>query len=75
MIKNDKFSDIICWTKNGEGFIVKKVKEFSESILPIYFRHSNYTSFVRQVLCRLFSLTCMTFTKPASKTTKTPSKT
>jgi hypothetical protein len=24
--KNPKYSDIICWTKNGEGFVVKKVK-------------------------------------------------
>ena len=48
--QNPKYSDIICWTKNGEGFIVKKVKEFAENILPTHFRHSNYTSFVRQVL-------------------------
>ena len=27
--QNPKYSDIICWTKNGEGFIVKKVKEFA----------------------------------------------
>lgn len=24
--QNSKYSDIICWTKNGEGFVVKKVK-------------------------------------------------
>ena len=49
ILENNKFSDIISWTKNGEGFIVKKVKEFSDTVLPVYFRHNNYTSFVRQL--------------------------
>ncbi len=48
-IQNNKYFDIISWTKNGEGFIVKKTREFAENILPIHFRHNNYTSFVRQV--------------------------
>lgn len=49
ILENEKYCEIICWTKNGEGFIVKKVKEFAENVLPIFFRHSNYTSFVRQL--------------------------
>lgn len=73
--KNQKYSDIICWTKSGEGFVVKKVKEFAENILPTHFRHSNYTSFVRQVILVLFSWTCMIFIKLAKRTNKTHSKT
>lgn len=49
MMQNSSYQDIISWTKNGEGFVVKKVKEFSERILPLHFRHNNYSSFVRQV--------------------------
>lgn len=50
LIQNQSYSDIVCWTKNGEGFVVKKIKNFAEMILPSHFRHSNYTSFVRQVM-------------------------
>lgn len=73
-MQNEKYEDIICWTRSGEGFIVKKVKEFADTVLPIFFRHSNYTSFVRQVLLSLGSSTCMTFIRRVSKITRTHSK-
>jgi heat shock transcription factor 1 len=34
---------------NGKAFAVKKVAEFSLEILPRYFKHSNFASFVRQL--------------------------
>lgn len=42
-------SDIIIWGELGNNFYVKNIKEFEEKILPIYFRHKNFASFVRQL--------------------------
>ena len=39
----------ICWSQDGRAILIKNPKEFAEDLLPIYFKHSNYSSFVRQV--------------------------
>ena len=41
---------MICWEKDGVGFVVKDVVAFTREILPKYFRHGNFSSFVRQVV-------------------------
>eukprot|EP00568_Trieres_chinensis_P006663 CAMPEP_0183294098 /NCGR_PEP_ID=MMETSP0160_2-20130417/2550_1 /TAXON_ID=2839 ORGANISM="Odontella Sinensis, Strain Grunow 1884" /NCGR_SAMPLE_ID=MMETSP0160_2 /ASSEMBLY_ACC=CAM_ASM_000250 /LENGTH=323 /DNA_ID=CAMNT_0025455341 /DNA_START=89 /DNA_END=1060 /DNA_ORIENTATION=+ len=41
--------DIISWSPHGKAWRVYKPKAFEEKILPMYFRHSQYTSFMRQV--------------------------
>lgn len=40
---------MISWEKDGIGFVVKDVVAFTKEILPKYFRHGNFSSFVRQV--------------------------
>ena len=47
LLKNPQYEDIICWNDEGNAFIVKNVNEFSLKILPKYFKHSNFASFVR----------------------------
>jgi hypothetical protein len=42
-------SHIISWNEDGTAFVVRRVNEFSEVILPKYFKHSNFASFVRQL--------------------------
>lgn len=49
ILENPTFSDIISWNKEGNAFIVKKINDFSEKILPKYFKHNNFASFVRQL--------------------------
>ncbi|OZA41539.1 MAG: hypothetical protein B7X84_07780 [Alphaproteobacteria bacterium 17-39-52] len=48
-MKNQDNKKIICWDKDDIGFIVIDVVSFTKEILPKYFRHSNFSSFVRQV--------------------------
>lgn len=39
----------VAWTSDGMGFTINNVPDFTEHILPRYFKHSNFASFVRQL--------------------------
>lgn len=41
--------DIATWSDKGDNFVVKNIEKFSSSILPQYFKHSNFSSFARQL--------------------------
>lgn len=52
------------WAPSGVGFIVTNEDLFSKTVLPKYFKHSNYSSFVRQVtILLIYSWTCIIFIK------------
>ncbi|KAH6887328.1 HSF-type DNA-binding-domain-containing protein [Coprinopsis sp. MPI-PUGE-AT-0042] len=40
---------IVSWGPKGDCFVVKSVNEFSKTILPRLYNHSNFASFVRQL--------------------------
>ncbi|GAB9468330.1 Hsftype dnabinding [Globisporangium polare] len=40
---------VACWSENGESFIIKLPREFAKTMLPRYFKHNNFSSFVRQL--------------------------
>lgn len=35
--------------KEGDGVVINKPDQFAKVVLPKYYKHSNYQSFVRQV--------------------------
>jgi hypothetical protein len=37
------------WGKNGNSIIITKIDTFSKTVIPKYFKHSNFQSFVRQL--------------------------
>ena len=41
--------EIATWSRNGDNFIIKNVDKFASSVLPQYFKHSNFSSFARQL--------------------------
>nr|GMD99903.1 heat stress transcription factor B-2B [Ipomoea batatas] len=40
---------LILWNEDGTAFIVWKPAEFATELLPKYFKHNNFSSFVRQL--------------------------
>ena len=49
MLNNTMYSEYVAWSEDGKKVVVKKVAEFSSAILPKYFKHNNFTSFLRQL--------------------------
>lgn len=49
ILSNTDHSSIIEWLPHGRSFVILNRDEFAKRVLPVYFRHSNLTSFNRQL--------------------------
>jgi len=41
--------DIVSWSEKGDMFIIKDHEIFASTVIPKFFKHSNFSSFVRQL--------------------------
>jgi hypothetical protein len=49
ILENPEYENIIQWNDNGTSFLIKNISVFSQKVLPLYFKHNNYASFIRQL--------------------------
>lgn len=49
ILMSNEYSDLIYWTEDGHGFIVNNIPRFENTVLPKYFKHNKFTSFIRQL--------------------------
>lgn len=49
MLEDDSISNMISWGETGDTFSVSNPSEFSRLVLPTWFKHANWQSFVRQL--------------------------
>ncbi|KAJ4822251.1 hypothetical protein Tsubulata_028809 [Turnera subulata] len=49
MVDDPSSDEVVSWSSGGNSFVVWNVPEFQRDMLPKYFKHSNFSSFVRQL--------------------------
>jgi hypothetical protein len=49
ILSNPEFSECICWNPHGRSWRILKPPVFEQVVIPLYFRHAKYASFMRQV--------------------------
>ncbi|KAA8550822.1 hypothetical protein F0562_002506 [Nyssa sinensis] len=49
MVDDSTTDHIVSWSRGGQSFVVQDPHAFSTNLLPRYFKHNNFSSFVRQL--------------------------
>lgn len=49
MVDDPSTDPIVSWSNSGSSFVVWNPPEFARDLLPKYFKHNNFSSFVRQL--------------------------
>ncbi|KAG6504076.1 heat stress transcription factor B-2b-like [Zingiber officinale] len=49
LVDDPSMDDVISWNDDGSTFVVWRPAEFARDVLPKYFKHNNFSSFVRQL--------------------------
>ncbi|XP_008242372.1 PREDICTED: heat stress transcription factor A-2-like [Prunus mume] len=48
-VDDPETNSVVSWSASGQSFIVWDSYEFSRTLLPKYFKHNNFSSFIRQL--------------------------
>ncbi|KAK2642279.1 hypothetical protein Ddye_024042 [Dipteronia dyeriana] len=49
MVDDSTTDEIVSWSSNRNSFVVWNPPEFARVLLPTYFKHNNFSSFIRQL--------------------------
>ncbi|XP_076935286.1 heat stress transcription factor A-5-like [Bidens hawaiensis] len=49
MVDDNVTDEVVSWSTKGNSFVVWNPPEFARMLLPTYFKHNNFSSFIRQL--------------------------
>ncbi|XP_051126185.1 heat stress transcription factor A-2b-like [Andrographis paniculata] len=49
MLCNEETNSLVSWSSTGTSFVIKNPHSFAANVLPMYFRHNNFQSFITQL--------------------------
>lgn len=49
ILSNESIKDVICWSDEGDRFNIFDCVKLQEEVIPLYFKHRNMKSFIRQL--------------------------
>lgn len=49
MVDDSSTDEIVSWSSTKSSFVVWNPPEFARVLLPMYFKHNNFSSFIRQL--------------------------
>lgn len=61
VVEDPSTDSIVSWSGARNSFVVWDLHKFSTAILPRYFKHSNFSSFVRQLNTYVSKLSLLNF--------------
>jgi len=49
LLENKEYEHLVSWDVEGKSFVIYNQSKFAQYVLPKYFKHNKFTSFVRQL--------------------------
>mmetsp|Transcript_38187 Transcript_38187/g.126466 ORF Transcript_38187/g.126466 Transcript_38187/m.126466 type:complete len:246 (-) Transcript_38187:113-850(-) len=49
IVSSPASDNLVCWSEHGESFKIVDRTKFAQDVLPLYFKHDNLRSFIRQL--------------------------
>ncbi|CAG8455744.1 10682_t:CDS:2 [Ambispora gerdemannii] len=49
LLDSDEYKEYLTWNETGDVFVICNMDEFAANVLPKFFKHCKFTSFVRQL--------------------------
>jgi heat shock transcription factor len=61
MVDDSSTDEIVSWSSNKNSFVVWNPPEFARLLLPTFFKHNNFSSFIRQLNTYVSALNFVSF--------------
>lgn len=66
MVDDPAIDHIVSWSRGGHSFVVWDPHAFSSCLLPRFFKHNNFSSFVRQLNTYVSTISLLFFSEQSN---------